>query len=291
MKNIIGILALCLLFGLAQTGYASQDEKPRPIAFTYYRQMGWGDRVQVGYVDEKGGLWFLKGNDSSLHWPYGKEEQLAWLTESDAFTPAGTLEHEDLFSLKSLVSGTEDQGSRSFPAANDAGTERSYAVRYNRDGTPEIILLGMSGDDCFENFDPDAQALYLYLHLQFPEVTCYAGLDGMGPAGFTPVPLMSFMGVEDADLSGAAVKAFYQDCEAGSREISMDLKAQARIWDLLLNGQVVGKANATLTTGGMTDYCFYDRNGRFLFTMELYSGLLVCSDGMYYISDTMTRNK
>ena len=63
MKRIIVVCFFVLAFLISVPGYA--DKPPvRPILYTYYRQLGWGDSVQIGYVDSNGDLWALKGNDS-----------------------------------------------------------------------------------------------------------------------------------------------------------------------------------------------------------------------------------
>ena len=80
MKRIIVVCFFVLAFLISVPGYA--DKPPvRPILYTYYRQLGWGDSVQIGYVDSNGDLWALKGNDSELEWPGGRENQLRYLAE------------------------------------------------------------------------------------------------------------------------------------------------------------------------------------------------------------------
>ena len=66
-------------------------------------------------------------------------EAVGCLNANEAFN---TL-YNDLFDLKSLVYAVEKSDAPSYPAACDAGTERTYAVQYDRDGNAEAILLGM----------------------------------------------------------------------------------------------------------------------------------------------------
>ena len=286
MKKVICFIAMILLLaGICHTGLAKAPTAVIPgqiILYTYYRQMGWGDRVQIGCVDANGCLWLLTGYDSKLQWPYQTEKQLEYLQASHDMELVGRLDSEELFDLKSLVISTEDQGHASHPVANDAGSERSYAVQYGSEDQAHSILLGMSGDDCFENFDPDAQALYHYLRLLFPQVTCYGG--GMGPKGFQPVPIRAFCGMEGLDLDSLAVSAAYMDCEAGPRKLNVSEEERLYLLNLIRYGKVTGKANATMTTGGTTCYDLSDPSGRFLASLELYQGLLVRSDGMYTIT-------
>ena len=55
MKKILTvIIAAVLLMGLAAAAHA---ETPDIVLVTVYEQMGWGDRISVGFVDRNGGLW------------------------------------------------------------------------------------------------------------------------------------------------------------------------------------------------------------------------------------------
>ncbi|MBR6090611.1 MAG: hypothetical protein IKP86_11805, partial [Anaerolineaceae bacterium] len=212
---LILILMICLIL-TGNTPTRAESSSTRIILYTYYRQMGWGDRVQIGWVDDSGAVRTLDGHDSALKWPYKPEEQLEYLSEKSELPAASVLKHNDLFSIKSLIYSVEDQGSKSVPAANDAGTEKSFAVRYSKEGDPELILLGMSGDDLFENTDPNAQALYRILRVLFSGVTSYAYDSlGMGPQGFIPVPFSEFTGLDEDILSKAEIKGFLSDCEEG----------------------------------------------------------------------------
>lgn len=284
-KAISWFLLILLLAGMHTAAWAAAPKAPAPrqtILYTYYRQAGWGDRVQIGCVDADGGMWLLTGYDSALKWPHETKEQLDYLRTAGHMESVGQLGSEELFELKSLIISTADQGHASHPAANDAGTEYSYAVQYDRDGQACCVLLGMSGDDCFENFDPNAQALYLYLRQSFPQVTCYGG--SMGPIGFQPVSIRTFCGMEGLDLSGIVVSSSYIDCEAGPRQLTVSEEDRQYLLNLIRYGKVTGKANSTATTGGTVCYGLSDQAGNFLASLELYKGLLVRSDGMYAIT-------
>jgi len=277
-KAVLFILAVgCLTLLLA--GAASAES--RVILYTYYRQVGWGDRVQIGWVEEDGDTYLVTGFDSDLHWPYKTEEQLNWLQDRADRAWQGKSSVEKLFNLKSLILSIEDQGSQSHPAACDAGTEKSFAVQYDLEDAAQCVLLGMSGDDCFENFDPDAQALYRYLRLLFPEVTCYAG--SMDPAGFMPVPIRQFCNIREFDANLATISACYIDCEEGPKQLTVSEEERQSILRIILNGKVIGKDNATVVTGGTTSCWITDPEGNELGSIELYKGLLVRDDGMYRI--------
>ncbi len=277
MKRIIVVCFFVLALLISVPGYA--DKPPvRPILYTYYRQLGWGDSVQIGYVDSNGDLWALKGNDSELEWPGGRENQLRYLEEHQ-FEKIGKLDHDDLFDLESLVGVVKKDEGPALPVANDAGTESTYAIQYDRDGNASTVLLGMSGDDVYENLDPNAQGLYLAARRLFPFVTCYGG--SIGPVDFIPVSLTSFCHL--GDLHGASVKAYYMDCETGPKERDLSKEEQSDIINEIMNSNVTGKVSATDITGGFTDYYFSIGNEE-LGHISIYNGKLYHSDGMYSIA-------
>ncbi len=261
---------------------AAREGSPRIILYTYYRQMGWGDRVQIGWVDEDGAVRLITGHDSELRWPYKPEEQIEYLSRAEGFTEKSRLKHGETFSIVSLIYSAEDQGSRSIPAANDAGTEKSYAVDYTREGGPAYILLGMSGDDMFENTDPDAQALYLRLRQLFPEVTSYAG-DMMGPRGFVPVPFSEFTGLTADMVRDAEIKGYLSDCEEGPIPLELTDADKAKLTELLRDGVVTGKADCVESTGGFYVINFLEPNGGWMAGLMFEDGMLKAPDGRYYI--------
>lgn len=277
---VLVLMACMILIGTGET--AAESAAPRVILYTYYRQMGWGDRVQIGWLDEDGNVRLITGYDSSLKWPYKPEEQLAYLEKTAEGSEEEPLRHDDLFSIKSLVYSVEDQGSKAIPAANDAGTEKSYAVRYSVDSEPEIILLGMSGDDWFENIDPNAQALYLLLRRMFPAVTSYA-YGPIGPVGFTPASLASFIGLDADAVLNAKVEGYLIDCEEGPIPLELTAEDEAALIYVIRNAKVTGKADCVVSTGGMASYSFYDADDKLIGTVDFEDGLLLGPDGRYYI--------
>ncbi len=287
MRKFQLIAVIVLMVGFLGS---AQAERPRIILYTAYRQVGWGDAVQIGCVDETGGLWTAKGYDSELKWPYGWEKQIAYLQASDALAEAGKLSHDELFALKSLVNAVSAPEGKPSGWMCDAGTESSYALRCDREGSAEAILLGMTGDDFLENTDPNAQALYLKLRLLFPFVRCYA--DEIDKSwGFQPVPLAAFCGLEGIDWDSVTVSAVYEDCEAGPRELEVTEDEANRVISLMKNGAVTGKENALGVTGGTKVLFFTDRSGKVLGSITLYNGLLVRNDGMYSVQKTPSNSK
>ncbi len=268
-----GLLA-ALLLASACCVFGAEAEAPRIMLFTFYEQMGWGDRVEAGCVDDAGVLWTLSGSAAEICWRYGEEYEYL---SGAALTPAGKLEGEALFDLAGMVECVQAQEGGPSPVAEDAGTEQSWAVR--QDGTR--VLLGMSGDEMFENMDPTAQALYLRLRELFPSVTCYG--EGMGPAGFQPVSLAEFCGYDPETVRGAALRCADQDCEAGSIQRELSPEEEEEIRELAVAGRVTGKENCAMVTGGTRSFSFYDEADRCVASLEFYRGLLVRPDGMYRV--------
>jgi len=283
MRIILLIAVIVLMVGFLG---AAQAERPSIILYTAYRQVGWGDAVQIGAIDIDGGLWTVRGYDSELKWPYGWENQIAYLQTSDFLTEAGKLTNDDLFALKSLVCSVSAPEGKPSGWMCDAGTESSYALRYDREGNAEAILLGMTGDDFLENTDPNAQALYLKLRLLFPFVRCYAG-EISESWGFQPVPLAAFCGLEGIDWDSVTVSAVYEDCEAGPRELEVTESEAKRVIGLMKNGVVTGKENALCVTGGTKALFFTNRDGKAVGSITLYNGLLVRNDGMYSVQNIL----
>ena len=276
MKKLCWVmLAVCLLTCLTAPVQA-WGSQPRIILYTAYRQVGWGDLVEIGCVDEDGNLWKIVGYDGELGWPYGWEDQIEYLRKSKK-EKIGEMDSDDLFDLKGLISCAEEGEGKPRGWMNDAGTETSRAVRYDSDGKAEQILLGMSGDDLFENKDPNAQALYRKAREMFPFVRCYADESW----GFQAVPLRTFLRQNGVSVKGCRVEIAYNDCEAGRIETEVTPEDAVEALTLIQYGWVTGKENATSVTGGTYTISFADENGKDVCWFTLYRGLLVARDGMY----------
>lgn len=283
MKKIwIAIMTVMLMTGLAATGSA---ETPDIILVTVYEQMGWGDRISVGFVDEDGGLWTLEGSASALGWPRAPEEQVAYLLRTGQKVQAGRLSQDDLFDMKGLIACAETRKPEPQGWACDAGTQRSYAV-ISRDGQTEIMTLGITGDDIWENTDANAQALFAHLRGLFPGVRCYADeyeKTTGEPWGFQPVRLGEFLRIDWVDREDITMECQLMDCEAGPIDCPVGAEDTEEILNILRHSSVTGKANASFVTGGTYAFIFRDSEGKCLGSFELYRGLLVRGDGMYYI--------
>ncbi|MBQ9325744.1 MAG: hypothetical protein IJ246_08225 [Clostridia bacterium] len=276
---------LVLLLWLLGTVPAQADRLKDIMLYTYYRQSGWGDRVQIGVLDEQGRVWTLSGSDSVLHWPYDTQAQIAFLENCEDFVLREKLGRKSEYSinaLSSLVSGVQAEEAKIQSGANDAGVEATWLLRKRRDGDSESVLLGMSGDQVYENTGPDAQALYLAMRTLFPEVVSYAyGSSIMGPQGFIPIPVRDFCRISSQDY--ARIQCIY-DSESGYHEREMTEYEKAWIADVLDRGLVTGKANNISVAGSETSYCFFGRNDQPVGRLDFYGQLLTMGDSMYTIT-------
>ena len=284
MKTMIRIMLICLaavaMVGLI--GTAGAEETPKFILYTCYENVfPDGEEVEAGCVDEEGNLWTISEMIPDGD-PYLSEDNfLMRLRKAGRMTLAGKLDSDDLFDLKSLIFSVEDQGWNSEAVSEGAGGEYSVAVVYDTDGNAQRILLGMSGDSKFENTDPNAQALYLWLRKTFPDVTCFGG--EAGPQGFQAVSLIEYCGWQDIDWEHVVIVGYDIDCEVGSIPFEMSEEDQAEMIQFIRNRKVTGKANATMVTGGTSVYGVTDGEGNWLASLELYRGMLVQRDGMYFL--------
>ena len=244
---------------------------------TEYQQMGWGEAFQFGALDADGTLW-VYGSTTREDIPYEPEALLAWAESSDRLEAVGTISDAALTDIISLVKTVPAQKVISHSYACDAGVQTSYAVRKSRDGKAEIIVLGMAGDDTFENTDPAAQSLYKTLLSLFRSVKSYAGEENIAPAGFQAVDMLSFCGYQGVDLTKYTMTAYANDCETGASETEPGLSAQE-----IMRMTVTGKQNSISTTGNTITYCFTDSDGTVVAAFEFYNGLLVRSDGIYKV--------
>ena len=236
-------------------------------------------------MDEAGVVRTLSGVYSEAGWPSESGEQLEYLSQTEKFNEESTLNSDDLFVLKSLISAVEKQEYiPTYTNILDGGTEESCSVRYSRDGEAETILLGMSGEVLFENTDPNAQALYKRLRSLFPGVPSDAYDPGLGPEGFQPVPLMEFAGFDVEIVMNAEIAAFQMDCEEGPIPIELSDEEKDALRNLIRNGEVIGKADCVSSSGGGESYSFLDADVRLLGNVDFEDGLLVMNDGRYYVS-------
>lgn len=277
-RKLLLMMVLCLIVtSMCVAGFAERAQERNIILLTEYQQMGWGEAFQMGALDANGTLWAY-GNSSREDVPYEPEKMLAWAESSDQLEAVGTISDEKLSDIISLVKTVPAQEVICHSYACDAGVQTSYAIRRNRDGKTEIIVLGIAGDDTFENTDPAAQSLYKSLITLFRSVKSFAGEGNIAPAGFQTVEILSFCGYEGVDLTKYIMTAYANDCETGASEIEPKMSAED-----IMRMHVTGKQNSMATTGNTVTYSFKDSDGTMIAAFEFYDGLLVCSDGMYTV--------
>jgi len=277
MKKLIALL-LTIMIMMSLSVFA--EAEPRQIILlTEYRQMGWGERYALGVVDDEGGLWSYACS-SWTDLPFEMTELILWAENNNEFEYLGTLSSSQLREVKSLVITVRHGEGKPAQAACDAGTQSSYACRRDKDGKIETVLLGMSGDDMYENTDPSAQTLYRILRQCFAAVTAYDGEQGMSPKGFKAVSLEEFCGYDGLDLTALTLTAYRHDCEEGNIPTEPVLTG-GDIASMI----VTGKKNSLSVTGNTTVYAFTDDDGDTVAAFEFYGDLLVMNDGMYTVSN------
>lgn len=266
---ILGLSVFCVVLAV--------EEIPGLILVTVYQQVGWGDKLEIGAVDEKGGLWTWQNETGAMECPSDPTEAESYIRSLD-LSSKGQLETKELNRLKGLVLCVTACGGSSEPAANDAGTQISWAGRNGKNQAKETVILGMSGDDLLENTDPAAQELYAVLRTLFPEVTDYSNDHMISPKGFQPVPLAEFCGYQNTHFNEIQLSAWDRDCEEGQKEITPAMTVEE-----LLSLTVTGKENCESVTGGTVTYLLSDKNNQVLASFEFYGDLLVMKDGMYRV--------
>lgn len=283
-RVIACLLVLLLPVFQAAMGEASfrEEEMFQPILLTWYRQMGWGTRMQVGCLDDEGGLWFGELENTSNLSLRTPEDVLKYFQESQLFTYVGEVNADRLMELDSLIQCVDDECIREVGEACDAGTEYSYAICDAENGQ-EAVLLGTSGDRALENANVNAQALYFALRELFPDVMSYAGWEGMSPAVFEPCPLMEFCKFQPLDTETVSVTASFTDCEAGITSRLLTRGETEELIDRLANMLVVGKKSALSVTGGVTSYVFTGKDGDVLGRCAFFDGMLYQADGIYQV--------
>ena len=270
MKRIF-LLTLAAALLLSLTALAAPERTI--LIYTRY-QSDWTHEMQLGWVDSAGEMWRWTGSAKEAGWPDDSEKQQAWMLSRADAESLGSLSARALSDISGLIQGVPEFQPQWRSAACDAGLEASYAVREGA-----ALLLGGSGDEWCENTAPDAQALYLRLRQLFPDVTSFMGKADMGPAGFARTSVAAFCGVDADKLAGGRWTIAYLDCETGAGEETALESAP----NFIVNGQVIGKANATGVTGNTELYTCYAPDGSRVATFEFYGELLVQSDGMYYV--------
>lgn len=95
------------------------------------------------------------------------------------------------------------------------------------------------------------------------------------------VPVWKFCHGLREGLETAVIRGYTLDCEQGPVEYEMTPEEIEEIRGIAMNGVITGKANDMSVTGGTWIYSFETEEGKYLFSIEMYRGLIVSADGMY----------
>lgn len=274
MRIIRIMIATALIFACMSASAAVKAERvPEVMLVSVYRQTGLGGLVQIGAIDTDGRVWYAEFDEGTAQLPSDPAGMSEFVAANNILIRQGELDWYDTDRIRSLILGLEASEAKAVPAADGAGIQESFAFCGNGDAP---VVLGVSGDELYENTAPEAQELYLILRRTFPDLTSYYGEEGISPIGFRPVPLLAFLGRDDIDISRLTLKTFLNDCEAGPIEVENDISLSE-----LLARYVTGKESCVSVTGGFYSYDLFDADGEFVFSVSLYKGLLYTNDGMY----------
>ena len=85
-KFLFVFLLFCLISSVSvEIIAAAESSEPRMILYTWYRQIGEDDRIEIGSVDEAGVIRTSSGVYSEAGWPSETAEQLEYLSQTEKF--------------------------------------------------------------------------------------------------------------------------------------------------------------------------------------------------------------
>ena len=275
------------------------ESLPEVILFSVFRPNPGSSRFTVACIDRAGDFWYAE--EADVEWPARVQDVVETvirrrgMTRKESLIGTGydgeTLDRSRFTELASMAAAAETQDSRPVKTGADFGQEEIYALRRNRDGEEEAVLLGISGSYVFGNQDRNAQALYRFMWRQLrrycgaPGGFGYASEIAM-PRGFEMITVRDFFGLQDVNAETAVITAALEDCETGMLEADLTEEGTAFARKLLTRGVIIEKRNSLVTTGGTFSYFFSDGEGRLLGRIDTFEGntLAVARDGMYTIS-------
>ncbi len=267
------------------------EDRPRVIMYSVVKEKADSDTFSVCCIDAEGKIWTARKVSADqegdllpmlLERRDMKSNSLLYSTENGK-----DLLEERFRDLAMMADLVEKANGNPAPTGADTGVESVYALKYDVDGNPEPVLLGVCGSKVFENKDRNAQALYQFM-LLFQSLTppCGYAEEGLTPHGFRVVSVREFFGLENVDGAKAEIRAAMTDCEEGFIDVELTEEARERALALLERGVVIGKHDPWMVTGGTMDYFFYDEDGECVGCIETYEedSLAVGPDGMYTLS-------
>lgn len=270
------------------------EDRPQVFLYSVTRPNPGNGTISVACIDKAGDLWFAEKAD--VEYPFREKEILQLLRERRGMVLktnliAGILrdvsrDKEWFRGLAVMAEIVPKADGTPVKTGVDVDQEAVYALRTDTDGNPESVLLGVSGSYVFENKDPNAQALYLFMwHTRSAYPYGFAA-EGLAPHGFETVSVREFFGLQHVDAETAVITAALTDCEEGPIEAQLTEKDREKVLALLDRGIVIGKENPWVVTGGTMCYYFHNAQGEYLGCIETYSedSLAVSNDGMYRLS-------
>ena len=276
---------------LTSASTSGAKDNPRVIMYAIRKEKPDSETFNVCLIDEEGDIWFSRDDLTEQ-----EGDLLQLLAErrdmkSDSLlynVENGRDVREDRFKdLAAMADLVEKANGDAVPTGADTDEERVYALKYDADGNPEPVLLGVCGSAVFENKDRNAQALYQFM-LQFQSFTPPCGwvAEGLAPQGFQTVSIREFFGMESVDAETAVITAAISDSETGLTDVELTADDRKKVLALLERGVVIGKHDPWIVTGGTMNYFFYDENGKCTGSIETCEedNLAVGPDGMYTLS-------
>ena len=267
------------------------EDRPKVILYSVLKEKteDGSTGISLCCIDADGELWSLEAADAE-----GNGEILQLLRERRGMKSEGKItgskyggkyvDRERIRELAVMADCVPAAAETPEKTGAGIGENAVYALKYDPDGNPEAVLLGMSGDAVFENRDPGAQALYRFMTcFQCFNPPCGFAEEGLTPYGFRMVTAREFFGLENVNAETAAITAAMTDCEEGFIKVQLTEEDRRKALALLERGVVIGKENPWEVTGGTMVYFFRDEGGELLGTIETYEedGLAVGPDGMY----------
>lgn len=274
-----------------ETPASRPQDCPRIIMYSILKENPDSETFSVCCIDAAGKIWTVRDV------PAEQEGDLLQLLAERSDMKSDSLLYnvengkdvlEDRFKdLATMADLVEKANGDAVPTGADTGEERVYALKFDADGNPEPVLLGVCGSAVFENKDRNAQALYQFM-LQFQSLTppCGWAAEGLSPHGFKTVSVREFFGLENVNAETAVITAAMSDCETGFIDVELSEENRKKALALLDRGVVIGKHNPWMVTGRTMNYFFYDENGKCTGSIETCEedSLAVGPDGMYTLS-------
>lgn len=276
------------------------EDRPQVFLYSVTRPGTEDGTAAVACIDKAGDLWFAEKADAG--YPFREEDILQLMQERRGMKRIKKLIHEpyDMIHMTAewfeALSGMADtvpaaEGSLEKTGA-DTGELSICVLRTRQDGSPETVLLGTSGSTVFENTDPDAQFLYLFMWRTLMEQEAFfhfpwgIAAEGIAPHGAEMVSVRQFFGLEKVNADTAVITRTVKTGGEIREEETAPEPERKKALKLLDRGVVTGKWNRYLRDGERVIYSFYSAEGECLGSLEtcMDGELATAEDGVYRLS-------